>query len=493
MTSKHVFISYIREDVEEVDELEDALVAAGYSVWRDTKDLWPGDDWELKIRQAIQNGSLVFLACFSSKLADRDTSYQYKELVIAADEYRLRPMDTNWLMTVRFDECEIPPFDLGAGRSLERTINRTDLFGKSKTRNVARLVATISRIIDASPGAPSPEVLREVADSKRAEGSLEKLRELLRSPTLLMDFDEYMEGLRAPVLQALRDRERFPMVTRTGNLNADDALKWAERIRDYEAVIAPMLEPMKLVAMYGESGHAQALTQTMRAIAQESTQREGTDFFRVAHEYPAVALIYAATIAAMIKQKYGMVAASVANATVTLPYERGRAPFIATSGVASVAGNWGMVASLLCQADAGATVDRDLAEGLLTRKVGARYTPISDHLYTWLAPLFAAQFGSDEEYAQAFDRAEVLLDAISADASATIPNFYGGRGGYGRYTWRHRHSDRNPESEMLAELETAGRGWTPLLGGLFGSDFDRAKNALEVVVTNAQYVRERRF
>ena len=61
----HAFISYVREDSPRVDRLQRALEAAGVRVWRDTADLWPGEDWRAKIRQAIVDGALVFIACFS--------------------------------------------------------------------------------------------------------------------------------------------------------------------------------------------------------------------------------------------------------------------------------------------------------------------------------------------------------------------------------------------------------------------------------------------
>jgi len=48
-----------------VNRLQSILEAAGIRVWRDTKDLWPGDDWEARIREAIRDNALVFVACFS--------------------------------------------------------------------------------------------------------------------------------------------------------------------------------------------------------------------------------------------------------------------------------------------------------------------------------------------------------------------------------------------------------------------------------------------
>ena len=61
----HVFISYVREDSSRVDRLDGLLQAAGLRTWRDTADLWPGEDWRLMIRNAITRDALVFLVCFS--------------------------------------------------------------------------------------------------------------------------------------------------------------------------------------------------------------------------------------------------------------------------------------------------------------------------------------------------------------------------------------------------------------------------------------------
>jgi hypothetical protein len=82
----HAFISYVREDSQEVDKLQRVLEAAGVSVWRDTADLWPGEDWRSKIRQAIVQNALVFIACFSTRGIAREKSYQYEELLLAVDQ-----------------------------------------------------------------------------------------------------------------------------------------------------------------------------------------------------------------------------------------------------------------------------------------------------------------------------------------------------------------------------------------------------------------------
>ena len=61
------FISYVREDARRVDQLQQALETAGIPVWRDTADLWPGEDWQAKIRQAIIANALVLSPAFPGR------------------------------------------------------------------------------------------------------------------------------------------------------------------------------------------------------------------------------------------------------------------------------------------------------------------------------------------------------------------------------------------------------------------------------------------
>lgn len=106
---RHVFVSYVREDKEAVDELQEAIEAAGLLVWRDVDRLWPGQDWRQKIREAIQTDSLAFVACFSHASDKRETSHQFEELTLAIEEYRRRPPNAEWLFPVRLGEVSIPP------------------------------------------------------------------------------------------------------------------------------------------------------------------------------------------------------------------------------------------------------------------------------------------------------------------------------------------------------------------------------------------------
>jgi hypothetical protein len=142
----HAFISYVREDSGEVDTLQKTLEEAGIPVWRDTSSLWPGENWSAKIRNAIRSDALVFIACFSTHSAARQRSYQNEELLLAIDQLRTRRPDEPWLIPVRFDDCDIPDFELGAGRTLT-SINRADLFGTDRGPATRRLVEAVQRLL----------------------------------------------------------------------------------------------------------------------------------------------------------------------------------------------------------------------------------------------------------------------------------------------------------------------------------------------------------
>jgi hypothetical protein len=77
------------------------LESSGIPVWRDTTRLWPGEDWRARIRLAITDNALVFIACFSQMSVGRGRSYQNEELILAIDELRLRRPEDPWFFPVR--------------------------------------------------------------------------------------------------------------------------------------------------------------------------------------------------------------------------------------------------------------------------------------------------------------------------------------------------------------------------------------------------------
>ena len=150
-TAGHVFVSYVHQDARPVDRLQRTLENAGVSVWRDTADLWPGEDWRDRIRQAIMRDAFVFIACFSSVSLSRRESYQYEEITLAVEEMRRRAPANLWFIPVRFDDCALPDIGIGDSRTIA-SIQSADLFGDQADEAIERLVAAVLRILGRRPG-----------------------------------------------------------------------------------------------------------------------------------------------------------------------------------------------------------------------------------------------------------------------------------------------------------------------------------------------------
>lgn len=150
----HVFISYSPDDWRHADHLQDALKNAAIPVWRDTSDVWPGDDRQAKIRRAITDAA-IFLACFSKVSVAGPKTNQKEQLVVAIEQSKLRRPDSPWLIPVRFEDCDLPDTDIGCGRTLA-SIQGVDLFGDRSSENMNRLVSALLRSISSRPGPGQP-------------------------------------------------------------------------------------------------------------------------------------------------------------------------------------------------------------------------------------------------------------------------------------------------------------------------------------------------
>lgn len=162
----YVFISYIPEDADRVDRLLRALTAAGIQVWHDKAVLLPGQDRRQQIRQAITGDALIFIACFSKASLARVRSYQNEEFNVAIEEVRKRRPDQVWFIPVRFDECQIPDWDIGGGRTL-RSLEYADLFSDRFDRDLARLIAVIDGMLGsgtAAAAASAPDIAKPDID-----------------------------------------------------------------------------------------------------------------------------------------------------------------------------------------------------------------------------------------------------------------------------------------------------------------------------------------
>jgi DivIVA domain-containing protein len=203
----HVFISYARDDAARVDQLQQALEAAGIPVWRDTVSLWPGEDWRAKIRDAITRDALVFLACFSNASLARARSYQNEEILLAIEELRRRRPGVPWLIPIRFDDCEIPDLDIGGGRTLT-SIHQADVFAERFDQGAARVASAVLRVLGPVAGSVPGSAEGQAAPVAESFGVL--LRRLRQESGFALDDFAKTANVR---IRTLNDLERG--VTRT--------------------------------------------------------------------------------------------------------------------------------------------------------------------------------------------------------------------------------------------------------------------------------------
>jgi hypothetical protein len=146
-----VFISYVRENREEVQRLAGDLCTHGIEVWLDKNDIQPGSRWKNVIRKAISQGDF-FIACFSSEYSERSRTYMNEELTLAVEELRKRPTDRTWFIPVLLSDIEIPDLSIGAGETL-RAIQGVELY-HNWDDGINRILAVIQPdSVDKSSGA----------------------------------------------------------------------------------------------------------------------------------------------------------------------------------------------------------------------------------------------------------------------------------------------------------------------------------------------------
>lgn len=105
-TRPRVFIAYAVEDVTAAERLYGDLKARGFSPWLDRRKLLPGQNWPLRIREAIE-GADFFVACFSGNSVGKRGGFQ-AEVRQALECARHVPLDDVYLIPVRLDACRVP-------------------------------------------------------------------------------------------------------------------------------------------------------------------------------------------------------------------------------------------------------------------------------------------------------------------------------------------------------------------------------------------------
>src|SRR5258707_6661274 len=121
----YVFLSYVRQDADIVDQIAKELSRAGKPVWLDRQKIKPGEIWPESIRVAITNAAIL-VVCFSDNFFGRDRSIANEELHLAIEEFNRRTWGQPWLIPARLSDCTIPPYPIRSNLTLSE-IHAVDL------------------------------------------------------------------------------------------------------------------------------------------------------------------------------------------------------------------------------------------------------------------------------------------------------------------------------------------------------------------------------
>ena len=318
---------------------------------------------------------------------------------------------------------------------------------------------------------------------------IERLKDLLRDPNGDVKLEELIAEATASVVAQLTEGT-FP--SSVGQISRTEFTRlWIEQAREYDLAVAGLLTPARLIGSYGLAFQQQAWKRFMRPFSRWAGWVDGTPALTTLRGYPALRLLYCTALASVQRDNFApLVGIAVLQRLKQRPgLGASFEPLLVSLDARSVV-EMEALGSALAIADDGTELTDDQIESFY--QGAGRRTPMSDHLFVTLRAEFASEFDYEEEWEALFDRTEVLLDALAIDAqSQDDSRRYFNIGGYGRYTWRYRHSDSPIEKGLLAEIEREGERWPPVAAGLFGGQVERATKALTTLGETATGLRHR--
>ncbi|QZY84245.1 toll/interleukin-1 receptor domain-containing protein [Micrococcus luteus] len=484
--SHHVFISYVREDTEAVDELCQMLSAADIPYWRDLTSLAPGDEWKVKIRQAIQSDQAVaFLACFSAQSAARPVNNMNEELTLAIEEFRRHAPGHAWLFPIRLDETPVPEWELGINRTLNN-LNWTDLFGNRKMHNYVQLTNRLHQLMGSQAHTPETvqAALENLSEADRTERLSQETKAMLLDPQRRIALSDLVQNETSRLLALLSDPEPYRSIAK----REDGLVHAAQEIQRLTRATQPFCASLIVAARFGEPSQLEPWTSGMRSLTQAAVaDMEGPTPLTTLRHIPAVMAIMSAGITAVTYQAYPALRRLVSDPRVQDRHMEIPLPLVAATDP------WWPFAGSQTHliAEMGARHIRGEAEPANTLQnwdgpqgYAKLKNPASEWLYAALRPLFAASVPEKATFDQYFQDAEVLLNALALDSD---PRFRDGQQYHIRPSWtglaavydRYRSPGANPAAQLAQQAAVEGAEWGPVRSGLFGSSAERARKATE--------------
>lgn len=513
----HVFLSYVREDSQVADELKELLEAEGFSVWIDRKSILGGTRWKAEIRKAITQNSLAFVACYSKTAEMKKRNGQNEELDLAAGELRKRRPETMWLFNVRFDDTEIPEYNIGNGDFLS-DIQFLDFFGESKAADGQELVSQIKTLLAEEPPAgaaatAAPVVPGSTPTTAPVPGSapttlasttihtettsvasrLEELENIIATPGRKPAVDRGVQGILRPVYSELQDIDKFPPAFVPGSDSASQVRQMVDRAGTYRDVADPAIDLFICAGMWGSADYVPIFQRTLDVIAATRVdasepgsliQPARSKYLTGLALFPTTLLMYAATVAALREGNYRLIQALTCDAKLDVSEQFGGVTFYRPM-IVGASPYYSLHSEAITQAllsNQQGTLTEEMLRAIVAGQLRRRTSfPASHYIRETLRPNFDKVGVFSTEYEKLFDQAEVLFSLITADAVD------GGQihaepwlGTFAKRTWSLDESN-TVWAQYLNNCQAEGDAWPPLQAGLFGGSTVRASAAVQVV------------
>lgn len=425
-----------------------------------------------------------------------------EELTLAVEEFRQMSPGRVWLIPVRFDDGDVPDWDLGAGRVLS-DLNYSDLFGPEHTAHVARLVTTINRLLgEKRPNsATALAAVEQAVSGDRVDLIKRMTKEMLLDPSRRIELDDMVAQEVQRVLVELKDPDRVAGPLQ--GTNEEQIVLLVDEIQRLWKLVAPFCASLQVAARWGDPDIIRPWGAGIRAfVAAAAKPDSGVQALLSLRHIPAVVSIVVAALASASSGNWSNLKAVAIDPAVRDKYERKPMSLLeATDPYEPFGGMSDIVVNTLARA---VTADQDVLDSMkefTERRRGNYHTPAAEWLHHVLRPIFSDQWPDEDAYNAEFERAEAILgvlaqDAINVRLAATAPERRGWSRSrwYGRFTWRSAHGHGDPVAELEHELTTQGPQWGPLRAGLFGGDEERARAALEQYRAYLnEFVRHRSF
>ena len=408
---KKVFISYVKEDSAHVDELCKVLKVAGVPYWRDREALAPGDAWRDKIREAIRQESMVFLACFSDNSNAKLKSYMNEELTLAVEEYRQIAPDQTWIIPIRFDDVQLPKWELSTGRTLS-DINYVNFFGDSKLTAASELTQKLGKLMGINP--PDPRQIQATIENENAEERAIHLKRLTKNmlldPQKQIELDDLVSNEIKRLLDILNETEPDEQYNQLRK-SSERVIFTAERAEYLAQISAPFCETLQVATQWGNPEQitpwSEGILTLVRAANEKKSRHEPLNHLR---HIPSVVAILTSAITATYKSKWTnlkkLVCQSDSNETQEQKFPT-PIPILNLTNPQVIMDR--KVANTILLAE----MKKITLQEAANRETPNFDAPEANWVYHTLRPWFNDLIPSQKDYDYTFDQAEVMIGTLS--------------------------------------------------------------------------------